>query len=381
MTRQGSTGSRFLLQAAILGCVLAVIVRMAPGEPSWIELSDVQRLEHPLPSIGSKNPYILQTFRGGDGVSNLVGRLYLPPPEKVGTRPPLVVMAHGLGLVQDAKLTPFLDTYIEAGIAVMTFDYATCGWSEGWPRHQVIPHRRLADWHAALAHVRNNLEENVDIHRLALWGISLAGGHVLNVAASDSDIKAVVACVPHINSGLEGVIGSIVADPTRGILGFVKVSGALVKWFLNDLVERLVAGHAGAAMYIPLHGVPGSAAVMQNPGDDEGYGRLVKDLPASLQWKNRVSASSLLPLLLYRPLNAVTQISSPTLLVSAELDTLCPAAAVAAAAARMDPHTTKLVVLKETLHFQVYDGEPLQRILQESRSFLINELFAKGEAA
>jgi pimeloyl-ACP methyl ester carboxylesterase len=79
--------------------------------------------------------------------------------------------------------------------------------------------------------------------------------------------------------------------------------------------------------------------------------------------------------LFYRPLNVVNQISSPTLLLAAELDTLCPPAAVKAAAARMDQGKTKLVLLRDTSHFQVYDGQPLQRVLDESRAFLVSALF------
>ena len=382
-----SHGSSFLVHTARVGCVLAMIFAVIPTEPDWMDRGDVKQLEHPLPSIGSNARYSLQVFTGGDGVTNLVGRLHLPTmidseqQQQVGNSsalPPVVVMAHGLGLVQDAKLTSFVDAYVQEGIAVMTFDYATCGWSEGWPRHKVIPSRQVADCKAAVAHVRTKLAHKVNIHQISLWGFSLAGGHVLSVAASDPDIKAVVSLMPHVKSGLEGVVGTIINDPILGTLRLVKVGGALLKWLMSELMELVLPGRIGTT-YIPLHGKPGSVAVLQNVGDDEGYGRLVNDLPSSLKWTNRVSVSSVLPILFYRPLNVVHQISSPTLLFAGEKDALCPSDAVQAAMAKMDPHKTRLVLLKNATHFDIYNGELLQRVLQESRDFLVATLFSNGD--
>ena len=181
--------------------------------------------------------------------------------------------------------------------------------------------------------------------------------------------------VPHVHSGLEGVMGTIVNDPILGTLGLVKVTGALLKWLMSAVIEFVLPSRSGTSLYIPLHGKPGSMAVMQNLGDDEGYGRLVTNLPPSIQWRNCVSISSVLPMLFYRPLNVVHQISSPTLLLAADQDTLCPSNAVEAALAQMDPSKTRLILLPNASHFDVYDGELLQRVLQESRDFLVATLF------
>lgn len=60
----------------------------------------------------------------------------------------------------------------------------------------------MQDYHAALDYVRgSDLSGVIDPSRVALWGTSFAGGHVLNVAATDvvpenaGSIRAVVSQV------------------------------------------------------------------------------------------------------------------------------------------------------------------------------------------
>lgn len=374
----------FLLQLSFGIALLGILCQWAPGDPSWLSAGQVP--EHPAPSIGQTVDYSLQTFQGGDGSTTLVGRFYpplnsnnsnidddhddddddtKPPPAATAATAPIVVMAHGLGLTQDCKLDAHIQAFRQIGLAVFTFDYATFGWSHGWPRHQVIPHRHVADLQAALVHVRKLPQ--IDTERIALWGTSLGGGHVLSVAAVDSNIRAVVANVPHVKSALESLLGLIRRDPIPALQGLFQVGGSLVKG-VGSFLASMVTNQDGST-YIPLHGPPGSPAMLQNPGDDEGYGSLVENLPQDLQWRNLASVTSVLPTLFYRPYNSVKTIVSPTLFLPAELDTLCPAADSVAAAQLMNPDTTKLVMMKGKAHFDVYDGEGLDKSLHETITF------------
>ncbi|KAL3913778.1 MAG: hypothetical protein SGILL_006360, partial [Bacillariaceae sp.] len=129
------------IRLSIFVVVAAIVYQYAPGDPAWLEGPN----EIPDPPVGSTD-YLLQRFVGGDGLTTLVGRLYLPvslngDDDESPVKPPIVIMAHGLGLTQDCKLDPFTDAFRNGGMAVLTFDYATFGWSQGWPRHQVIPNR------------------------------------------------------------------------------------------------------------------------------------------------------------------------------------------------------------------------------------------------
>ena len=67
--------------------------------------------------------------------------------------PPLVIMAHGFGLICAAGLMPFAERFLALGLAVLLFDYR--GFADsGGERQWISPRRHLQDWSAALSHVR-----------------------------------------------------------------------------------------------------------------------------------------------------------------------------------------------------------------------------------
>jgi uncharacterized protein len=358
----------------LLGIALAVVYQIAPGDPSWMtEL-------HDPPKPTGDAPYQPFVFVGGDGTTKLSGRLHIPPQKEtvdttrddstmssstpINSLPPVIVMANGLGLTQDANsIVPFVHAFTQAGFVAITFDYATFGYSDGWPRHQVKPKRHVNDLKALLHHLQRNKESlSFDVSRLALWGTSMGGGHVLTVA-SDYDIlpiKAIVGNVPHVKSALESVLGTLARDPPTAFTGLLNIAGALFKWTVSQ-------AFTGQTTYIPLHGPPGSAAMMQNPGDDEGYGRLIDISTRQSGWSNLVSVGSVAPTLLYRPYNTVQNIKVPTLLVVAENDTLCPAAAARDAISYIQDG--RLYSIPNVGHFDVYNGEILHMVLSETLAF------------
>jgi uncharacterized protein len=367
---------------ALCGVALAVVYQIAPGDPSWMT-----ELHLPPTNTGAVPYYQSFAFVGGDGTTKLSGRLYIPSPPKneadkgeddnaatasyiiTSNSPlPVIVMANGLGLTQDANsVIPFVHAFTEAGFVAITFDYATFGYSDGWPRHHVNPKRQVADLKALLQYLQQNNDENlpIDTSRVALWGTSLGGGHVLKVAADRHGnitlpLKAIVGNVPHVKSGLESVLGTIRRDPPTAFIGLVKIAGALLKWTVSQVLT-------GQTTYIPLHGPPGSAAMMQNPGDDQGYGRLIATKTRQSGWTNLVSVGSVVPTLLYRPYNTVHNIKVPTMVVVAETDTLCPEAAARDAIAHI--HDGRLFSIPEVGHFDVYNGEVLQMVLSETLAF------------
>src|SRR5437588_4064320 len=113
--------------------------------------------------------------------------LFLPDAE----RPPLVILGHGLGATREFGLEPFAQRFANAGIAALVFTYRHFGDSGGQPRQLLDIERQLGDWAAALAYART-LEE-IDSSRIALWGTSFGGGHVLIAAERDGNVAAVVS--------------------------------------------------------------------------------------------------------------------------------------------------------------------------------------------
>jgi len=91
-----------------------------------------------------------------------------------------VVMGHGgsgtkrLGLPKDAK------AFAAAGLAVLAFDYRRFGSSDGLPRQVIDVAVQREDYRAAVRFARSL--DGTDPRRIALWGTSLSGSHVLAVA-------------------------------------------------------------------------------------------------------------------------------------------------------------------------------------------------------
>jgi pimeloyl-ACP methyl ester carboxylesterase len=200
---------------------------------------------------------------------------------------------------------------------------------------------------------------------MGLWGTSLGGGHALVVAAADNSINAVVSQIPAILSGAESIVGTLLQSPGVTSLGLVKFLGAICKW-------AVMAALYGTTTYVPLHGLPGSTAIMQNPGDDEGYPSLTPPKGGEYGWRNAATVGSGLSVLIYRPINTVSDISVPSLLIAAADDTLCPAANIKKAASMIDG--AELMLLPNVGHFDVYTGELLQTILAATVSFFQKHL-------
>jgi fermentation-respiration switch protein FrsA (DUF1100 family) len=115
---------------------------------------------------------------------------------------PCVVMGHGGSGTKRLGLPRYAEKFAARGMAVLAFDYRNFGESEGEPRQVIDVAAQHRDYRAAVRFAR--ARPGVDATRVALWGTSLSGGHVLAVAADDPEIKAVVAQVPLIDGWHRG---------------------------------------------------------------------------------------------------------------------------------------------------------------------------------
>ena len=131
-------------------------------------------------------------FRSGDARCH--GWLYMPDGTSPEARPPIIVMAHGLGAVKALRLSAFAERFQAKGYACLVFDYRHFGESEGEPRELLSLDRQREDWRAAVAFARSLSE--VDARRVVVWGTSFGGGHAIVTAADDADIVAAIAQCP-----------------------------------------------------------------------------------------------------------------------------------------------------------------------------------------
>lgn len=261
--------------------------------------------------------------------------------------PPIIVMAHGFAGERNFRLPAFAEKFCDQGFAVLLFDYRTFGDSEGSPRQWVHPWRQLEDWRAAIDHARSLPKVNCD--ELVLWGTSFSGGHVVNLAAEDQSISAIIAQVPFV-SGLNLMKNQSFKDLSR--LTLAALIDIVRSWF-------------GAQPYeYPVVAMPGGKGVMNTPGSYEGYLKLT---PEKTSWRNAVPARVGLYIPWYSPLGNASAVTCPALILAASKDSLIPVKAVEKLASRIsNAHYSEL----DTDHFQPYVSPSFEENIELQLHFL-----------
>jgi pimeloyl-ACP methyl ester carboxylesterase len=224
------------------------------------------------------------------------------PPDAGGEPSPAILMVHGWGGVQNLFTPPFCDAFTEAGFAVMTFDYAGWGESEGEPRNVIAIRSRLRNAEDALAHLKR--VPQIDSRRVFLWGVSLGGGHVIDLAARHPELAGAIAQAP--------VLDGLAAMTQTSLLRALRMAACV----LADLV------YWNGPVYAPVISPPGGLGTIDSDG---AYDRLMDfQRKSGQQYSNRVSASSVLTLARYQPRKRLKDIRIPALLIGASRDGVAP---------------------------------------------------------
>jgi pimeloyl-ACP methyl ester carboxylesterase len=264
---------------------------------------------------------------------------------------PLVVMAHGFSATRELRLDAYAERFRAAGIGALLFDYRHFGASAGEPRQLLDIRQQLADYHAAIACARGI--DWVDPDRIALFGSSFSGGHVIAVAADDARIAALVSQCP-FTDGLA----------SRQKLGARNIARAIAA----GLRDQLGALAGRPPHYIPAVGPPGSFAVMTSPDAVPGFAALT---PPETLWQNRVAARIGLRVGLYRPGRAAARLACPALFCVCDRDVLTPAAQTLKYAATAPRGEVKRYPVG---HFEIYVGEAWEQVVADQTEFLRRSL-------
>jgi len=281
--------------------------------------------------------------------------LYMPEGAK---EPPIVIMAHGIAAQRDFGLEPFADRFVANGLAVLLFDYRNFGDSDGEPRNLVSPSRHVQDWQAAISYARGL--NGINTKKIALWGSSFSGGHVLVTAAKTAGISAVVSQVPFV----DGISTTMLFDLKYQLTGMLHG--------VRDLLRIVTFGRP---YYIPVVAEPGVFALMNTPEAMPGFLAIV---PKVTTWKNEAPARILLTLPMYRPISYAAKINCPVLMIYAEKDSLISPKAVEKTAAKIKDVRK---VLLPTGHFEVYTGETFEKVVKMEADFLCEKLLEKQGGA
>ncbi len=260
---------------------------------------------------------------------------------------PCVVLAHGFGATRELRLDAFAERFAAAGFAALVFDYRHFGASEGEPRQLLDIGRQLADWAAAVSWVRG--QPGIDPGRIALWGSSFSGGHVIATAAEDPRVAAVLAQVPFV----DGLSTLRLLPPLTA-----------VRLTLAGLRDEYRRRRGRRPFTVALVGPPGAVAAMTSPDAEPGYRALI---PPGAAFNDRVAAGIALRLALYRPGLKASQVRCPLLVSVGTNDAVTPpepARRAAAAAPRGE------LVEYPIGHFEAYQGAPFERAVADQTAFL-----------
>jgi pimeloyl-ACP methyl ester carboxylesterase len=231
-----------------------------------------------------------------------------------------VVMAGGFAVPRGPGTDRFAARFHAAGFTVLAFDYRHLGESGGMPRQIVRVGEQLGDWDAAIDFAATL--PGVDHDRLAVWGFSASGGHVLRVAARNPQVTAAIAQTPNA----DGLAATRSAGRHQRPLALLRFTGRAVLDAAGSITGR-------EPRLVPLDGEPGTVAVLTTP--DAVGGRTALDPDGRYpEWQAEVAARSALRLGFYRPGRDAARIGCPLLVVVADEDQSALAAPAVRAAER-----------------------------------------------
>lgn len=286
------------------------------------------------------------SFTSGD--ATCAAWLYLP----VGvTSPPVVILGHGLGATREMRLDAYAERFAAAGIAAFAFTYRHFGDSGGQPRQLLSIKRQLADWDAAIAHVKGR--DDVDGRRVAVWGSSFGGGHSITVAARHPELLAAVSQCPFT----DGLASARALGPVASL--------RLLPVVARDLVAK---ARGRDPVTLPLAGPPGSLALMNAPDALPGYQALI---PPGRSFVNAAAARAVPTIAMYRPGRSAKKVAMPILFCVSNHDTVTPPEQTLRYASTA-PHGE--VRTYDAGHFAFYLGEPFEEIVADQIEFLTRHL-------
>lgn len=264
---------------------------------------------------------------------------------------PCVVMAHGFTGTRDDALPAYAERFAAAGMAVVLFDYRHFGASSGEPRQLLDIRKQHEDYEAAIAFARGL--DGIDGDRIALWGSSFSGGHVMALAQKHRDLAAIVAQAPFT----DGLAALRLVPPKN-----------LLRSPVEAVLDQVGALRGRPARTIPAVGAPGTFAVMTAPEAEPGFRSIA---PEWSRWRNEVAARIMLRISLYRPAAGAAKIACPFLVCACDADQTTPPGPAVAAAERAPRGEVRRYPIG---HFEIYTGDGFEQAVADQVEFLTRTL-------
>lgn len=296
------------------------------------------------------------SFKTSDGTT-LRGWHYTP----AKTPAPVVVMAHGFSALKEHNLGDFASAFASAGFVVVVFDHRNFGESDTdgtGIQYEIVPALQMSDYSDVITFATSL--KDVDPTKVAIWGSSLSGGLVLQVAAQDRRVKAVISQVP-LASG--GEISRRFSPPNKQVL-FTSIYAK----------DRLNRQNGKKPIYISIISKDGSSGALPTPDAWRYFGENEK----APRWKNTITLKSMENLRAFEPGLYIGHISpTPLLMVVADGDMVTPAdLALDAYARAKEPKQLHII---PGGHFDGYQGQHFAENLRVQIDFLTKQFFTKAK--
>lgn len=280
---------------------------------------------------------------------------------------PCLVMGHGGSATKRLGLPRYAAKFTAHGLAVLAFDYRGWGASDGRPRQVADAAAQRDDYRAAVRYARAH--PGIDSRRVAIWGTSFSGGHVLAVAAGDPAIAAVVCQAPLIDGWHRGrtLRQRLTWDVTVRTAQFTVAA-------VRDGIRAL----RGLPPYlVPVIAEPGQVAVFTDPSARAAFEGMGGEAAG---WRNAIAPRMVFALPRYRR-GTAERLTMPVLMCLADHDLEASSKYAARISARM-PNAT--VVHYPVGHFDVYLGAVWEQASDAQAGFLSEHLRTRtrpGQAA
>ena len=123
---------------------------------------------------------------------------FFQTPEEGEPPYPTAVLGGGWTYVKELVLPDYAEEILDQGIACLSFDYRNTGDSEIVDQEQQLdPWKQIEDYQSAISYAEQR--EDVDEHRIGVFGISYSGGHSLILSGIEPRLKCCVSVVPLID--------------------------------------------------------------------------------------------------------------------------------------------------------------------------------------
>lgn len=264
---------------------------------------------------------------------------------------PVIILCHGFCGIQDFLLPAFAERFVQAGYLTVCFDYHGFGKSTG-ERGRLLPAKQIADITEVTEWIKHH--PSACKEKTGLWGTSLGGCHVFEVAAQNPEICFIISQLA-FSDGEDIITGSMTADKKRLFL---------------ESVHRLqhIKETTNREKFVSVD------VVLNDAGSRSFFEKARQRFPAL---DVKIPFLTVQEILHYKPYISALKVNCPVLVFLAENDSVNPTEYGVSLFNSVGSARKSIYTEPEADHYDVYEGRHFENIIKEQLNWL-SELFPGG---